>query len=496
MPASPASSGRQPTLDTAGRVVYLGTVVLIAWGVLAFGSPYPWAYRPLAAASAAVGLIGWLGSHRTGVLPDQRRLLIALVLVAIGVGLQRAPLPPGVVQIVSPANATVLSDIDLTFVSRVEAVHLGSEVALPWRPLSIDPGATSAGLLLLVSFGLLLAGLIIHCNRYGARRFAVWFVGFGVFVAIVGIVQKALLGDDASLGMKIYGFWAPVQKLTTPFGPFVNKNHFAGWMLMALPTALGYALGQGELAFRRVRPGWRNRLLWLSSPEGGRLQIAAFAVVLMGASLMMTLSRSGVACFGVAMAAAAITLLRRQRSAGARIAVVVGVGALLIAPILWANSNVAARFSAQDQSIQLRRGIWTDCGRIMRDFPLTGTGLDTFASAMAVYQTGLGDQRVREAHNDYLQLLCEGGLLVGVPCAFAMVALFVGIRRRFRGGEDDPATSWIRFGAATGIACIALQSLVEFSLQMPGNAATFVVLCAIALHRPGRPPVTLDAVRS
>jgi hypothetical protein len=41
---------------------------------------------------------------------------------------------------------------------------------------------------------------------------------------------------------------------------------------------------------------------------------------------------------------------------------------------------------------------------------------------------------------------------------------------------------WIRFGAATGLAAIAIQSAVEFSLQMPGNAVLFVVLCAIALH--------------
>jgi O-antigen ligase len=496
MPASSDSSGRhQPALDTAGRVVYLGTLLLVAWGVLAFGSPYPWAYTPLAVGSVVVGLAGWFGSHRTRVLPEQRRLLVALLLVAIGAAVQRVPLPAGVVQVLSPANARVLGNIDLTFMSHLEAVNFGSEAALPARPLSIDPSGTSIGLALLVAFGLLLAGLTRHCNRYGARRFAVWFVGFGAFVAIVGIVQKALLGDEAFTGMKIYGFWAPVQKLTTPFGPFVNKNHFAGWMLMALPAALGYLLAQGEMAFVRVRRGWRYRLLWLSSPEGGRLQIAAFAVVLMGASLMMTLSRSGVACFLLAMGAAAVALLRRQRSVGTRIAVVAAIGALLIVPILWANSNVTARFSKEDQSIQLRRGIWADCGRIMRDFPLTGTGLNTFASAMSVYQTGLTDQQVREAHNDYLQLASEGGLLMGVPCGLAMLALFVAIRRRFTIGDDDPATSWIRFGAATGIACIALQSLVEFTLQMPGNAVTFVVLCAIALHRANRPAPALNVVR-
>ena len=112
-------------------------------------------------------------------------------------------------------------------------------------------------------------------------------------IALIGIIQKAVLGDQAWDGMKIYGFWEPRFKLTTPFGPFVNKNHFAGWMLMALPTALGYLLAQAEIGMRNVRPGWRHRFLWLSSPEGGRLQIAAFAVVVMAVSLMMTLLAVG-----------------------------------------------------------------------------------------------------------------------------------------------------------------------------------------------------------
>ena len=84
-------------------------------------------------------------------------------------------------------------------------------------------------------------------------------VAFGVLLALVGIVQKAVLGDHAWAGMKIYGFWAPLNRLSTPFGPFVNKNHFAGWMLMAIPLALGLALAPPSKA-RHVRRSWRDRL--------------------------------------------------------------------------------------------------------------------------------------------------------------------------------------------------------------------------------------------
>jgi O-antigen ligase len=88
-----------------------------------------------------------------------------------------------------------------------------------------------------------------------------------------------------------------------------------------------------------------------------------------------------------------------------------------------------------------------------------------------------------EAHNDYLQLLVEGGWLVTVP-ALALLGLFAReVRRRFREGRDDRTGYWLRLGAVTGLVAIAFQEIVEFSLQMPGNAAFFTVLCAIAVRR-------------
>ena len=100
--------------------------------------------------------------------------------------------------------------------------------------------------------------------------------GLGVLLALVGIIQLALLGQDVYTGMRIYGFWKPRNVLTTPFGPFVNKNHFAGWMLMAMPLVAGYAAGLAERGMRGVRATWRDRVLWLSSRDGGRLQLVGF----------------------------------------------------------------------------------------------------------------------------------------------------------------------------------------------------------------------------
>ena len=373
-------------------------------------------------------------------------------------------------------------------------MDVGAQSSMPGRPLSIDPGATARGLLLLASFSLLLAGLIQHCNRFGAQRFAGWFMVFGVVVALIGIIQKAVLGDQAWDGMKIYGFWEPRYKLSTPFRPFVNKNHFAGWMLMALPTALGYLMAQAEIGMHNVRSGSRDRLLWLSSPEGGRLQIAAFAVVVMAVSLMMTLSRSGIACFGMAMAVAALAVVRHSARSSARRGRPGDRRARGCADAVGQRQRRRASRDTQ-HVVCTAQGDLVRAVRVMGDFPVVGTGFNTFAAAMRVYQTASDDLMVLEAHNDYLQLAAEGGLLVGVQIVLTLVLFADGIRRRFWSGEDDPATSWIRFGAATAMAAIALQSVVEFSLQMPGNAVAFVVVAAIALHRPSSGQDSSTAVR-
>jgi O-antigen ligase len=312
-------------------------------------------------------------------------------------------------------------------------------------------------------------------------------IALGVLVACIGIVQKAVLGDDPWGGMKIYGFWAPRYKLTTPFGPFVNKNHYAGWMLMAIPLGVGYVLGLAGSGFAHARPAWRDRLLWLSSPDGGRLQLAAGAVVVMGAALALTRSRSGLACFVLALAAAAVSAARAQRSTRARLTVAGGLALLVAGSILLANVDLASRFTSGSESVELRRQAWRDAFSIMRDFPLTGTGLNTYGRATLVYDTAPTDLHFQEAHNDYLQLAAEGGLLIGLPALLAALACVRGVRRRLAADRHDPIAYWLRFGAATGIAAMALQSTVEFSLQMPGNAVLFVVLCAIALHSSSTP---------
>ena len=219
----------------------------------------------------------------------------------------------------SPSSEAVLLEQDLEYAMAARLTGVADDgstaqvpAALPERTLSINPDATARALVLLVGLTLLLAGLTRLLNITGARRLVTWIVAFGAALALFGIIQYAVLGDHAWGGMRIYGFWKPMNLLTTPFGPFVNKNHFAGWMLMGLPLAMGLGLGLGRArAAATAASGWRDGLLWLSSPEGGKLQLAALATMVMGVSLLMTRSRSGIAGFVLSMMIAGVVVGRR-----------------------------------------------------------------------------------------------------------------------------------------------------------------------------------------
>ena len=155
---------------------------------------------------------------------------------------------------------------------------------------------------------------------------------------------------------------------------------------------------------------------------------------------------------------------------------------------MWSGPDVvASRFAAADWGeFNNRKGAWVDAWSVAREFPVAGTGLNTYWAAALFYQHHEMAYFFAQAHNDYLQLAAEGGLLVTVP---AIVCLFVfvrDVRGAMRGTRVD-TSKWLRAGAVASLIAIAFQETVEFSLQMPGNAALFAVVCAIALHRPDHP---------
>ena len=459
------------TSDSSARsaaLVHLLTVAALGWGALAFGAVYPWAYWPLAALCVVSGVAGLAVASRSNIDGTTRALNLALFAVGAAIALQIVPVPNALVQAVSPQTGPLVTRLSPAFAAGLQPLH----------PVSVWPGDTWTALALFAALALLCAGAASLFSATGSRRFVELLTGFGAVLALIGIVQKSLSNRY------LYGFWE-LEIGRNPFGPFVNKNHFAGWMVMALPLTLALLVAGIDQGMRGVKQGWRHRVLWFASPEANRLILVAAAAVLMALSLMLTMSRSGITAFGLSMVITGWFVARGVQSRSRRIAATLCLGLLAMVVVVWSGPDVvASRFAAADWGeFNNRKGAWVDAWSVAREFPVAGTGLNTYWAAALFYQHHEMAYFFAQAHNDYLQLAAEGGLLVTVP---AIVCLFVfvrDVRGAMRGTRRD-TSKWLRAGAVTSLIAIAFQETVEFSLQMPGNAALFAVVCAIALHRP------------
>jgi O-antigen ligase len=380
---------------------------------------------------------------------------------------QLVPLRPSVIERINPETHAFLMSSNVQYASGLLTRH----------PLSVVPAATWKGAAFIASFALLLFGSMRALRRVGTRSFCLGLIALGTILALVGIIQKPLYTG------RIYGFWEPEFR-GSPFGPFVNKNHFAGWMIMALSLSLGYYCGAIASLARGTKTALRDRVLWLSSAEANQLVLIGVCLALMALSLVLTLSRSGISCLALAvLVTGSVAILRRRERS--RTPVIAGyLVLLLVVAVGWTGSEVVAqRFASADWSeFNNRLGAWGDARRIAGRFMPVGSGLNTYGKTTIFFQSIDPKQHYAEAHNDYLQLAAEGGLLVGVPALLTLAAFAWLVWKRFRRSTDDVMTWWVRVGAVTGLLAMALQEVVEFSLQMPANAALVTVLMAVAAH--------------
>jgi O-antigen ligase len=450
-------------------------VVAVCWGAFAIGGAHAWGYWPLAGLALAAGTLGLRSAAADG--GPGRALIGGLVLVALAMSVQLVPLPLAWVATLSPRALPLLENIDFAYGAGLLRTH----------PLSIDPSATAVALCLYGSFAVFLLGLTRIFAIDLLRRTAEALTVAGVLVALAGIVQKPLYAG------RVLGMWQP-EMGAIPFGPFVNRNHFAGWMLMALPLTMALLCAGLQQGMRGLKPGLRYRILWLSSPEANRLILIGAAAVLMAMSLILTMSRSGISALAFSFVLTAWLASRAFAGRSRRGAMLVTLGVVAATTVAWVGVDaIVERFSQTSWSeFGNRRGAWTDAVGVWSAFRLTGTGLNTYPVAARFYQRHDLDRFFGEAHNDYLQVLAEGGLLVAVPAALCLLLVIREVYRRGRAEQPSTTSWWLRRGAITGLVAIALQESVEFSLQMPGNAVLFALLCAVALHRPQQHRPELD----
>lgn len=308
-------------------------------------------------------------------------------------------------------------------------------------------------------------------------------------IALIGLVLSAVaLAQDVSAHGLMYWRWRPLDDGPAPFGPFVNRNHFATWGVMAVPLCVGYLTAHATAHHGAgAMSSWRRKLVAAIDARGALL-LAAVGLLIV--AIAASLSRSGLIGLAAAVASGAVLARRRIGSTLTRSArpaifmLTLGVLAGLAVLVRVGPAVIAGRFAASNIGLAHRLTIWQDTMAVLRDFWVTGTGVGTYQTAMIVYQrSGLG-VLFNQAHNHYLQVVAEGGLLVGVPVLVALGAFAREARLALE--SDRSGLYWVRLGAICGLIGVAVQSLLETGLTTPANGALAAVLAAIATHLPVR----------
>jgi O-antigen ligase len=153
---------------------------------------------------------------------------------------------------------------------------------------------------------------------------------------------------------------------------------------------------------------------------------------------------------------------------------------MLVVGNFFGIEKVAERLQETSAETAMRDELAQDTMTIVRDFPLTGTGAGTFYSTYPMYNQGeVPPAFYRHAHNDYLQFASEFGLGVVALLGFSVFAsLWVAISAQLK--RRDRLLQGMGFAATMAIVSLLIHSAVDFNLQIPANAATFVVLLALA----------------
>jgi O-antigen ligase len=453
--------------------VLLALVVVSPWP---FGSVHPRTTQAIALISLLTALAAflWDGGHGHLYLPPRPILWTLLGLWALA-ALQLVPLPAALHQWLAPASAFVWRPAE-----PAAAAVLGSGP----HPISIWPDATRRWLAFTTSVvALALAAAPALSRRRSLLRAAVAVVASGLLVTLYGLVARVFLGN------KLYGvFDVPT---VAPFGPFVSKNHFAGYVELAALLAVGLAVGLADES--RRRPG---SLAWLDTPKASRVVAAWGAATILILGVLVSLSRGGVLSLTAGLAAFALLSFATRRSGrvaqrtvvAATAFLVLTLGALaVVLPGAVRDRMLTLGGATSEQSGGYRLVVWRSTVRLIAGSPMVGSGFGAYEDALPRFKVGAGQLFVEHAENDYLEALAEGGLAGGL-LAGASAALLVPLALPAVRKEQYRLNRALRYAALGGLVAVLGHALFDFNLRIPSNALCSAVLIAIpmapALQRP------------
>jgi O-antigen ligase len=322
--------------------------------------------------------------------------------------------------------------------------------------ISLAPSETTATALLVLAYGAAFFAAVRLLQTRARRR---------VFLAAV--VASAFV----QVGLGIAS--AEAQEIGRLHGPFVNPDHFAGYLELPLAVAFAALWMAVRMKTGRREDGLERRLAAVSA-----------AVLLWGtlaAAVGLTHSRGGIlAALFAAAVMLALSIVRHRKRASLRSgwAGLAVLAAGLVFAALITREGPLLRFLADDPrdiGADMRVRIWSTSIEAFRRSPIAGTGLGTFRDAFRHVQPAGLEGLVEQAHDDLLQLLVTGGLVAGLLGAAGFLAAGRGLLQGWARQQhrEERALALSAFGA---LLSLTLHGVVDFSLSIPAVAVTLAAV--------------------
>src|SRR5262249_27435924 len=132
--------------------------------------------------------------------------------------------------------------------------------------------------------------------------------------------------------------------------------------------------------------------------------------------------------------------------------------------------------------------VLADARHLLPKFFVFGSGFGTFDTSFLPYQSGTVELDFSDAHNDYLQLATEAGVLGFVAFVGLMLTLF-GRAAGSATAPDDWRRRALALGCAGALAAIGVHSFFDFNMQIPANALLLSWIAGMAASLAPTPQV-------
>ena len=427
----------------ASRFAFLVICIAIVLSALAYGTVHYWTLAIFNIGGLTVLLLWTLDSFTLGNFRISKNALQLPLIGIIVLGLiQLFPLP-----LSGSGGATTIA---LT------------------NSLSLDPNSTKLVLVQLSTLLIYFAATLVFVDTPHRLRVLVrTIMVFGFLLAIFGLTQSF------TSPTKVY--WIRELSQSTAFGPFINRHHFAGYMELTIALPLG--------------------LLFAGAVDKEKRLIYLFIAGLMGVALVMTASRGGIiSLVAEILFLVVVTAIWRKRSERRhrkshrlkRLAGRLGMAGALLFGLFMGVILLGGEFSIYrfidsvntDDPTTGRAHFWSVTLDIIRAHPFLGTGLGAFGVIYTRYDSRNGLYRLEQAHNDYLQIFSDAGIVGAALALIFLVLLFWKALSRARSRDDF--RRGVALAALSGCFAVLVHSFFDFTLHTTSNALLFLVLAALA----------------